>query len=679
MIDRPVGDWRESSRAVKTLVLLIAAMCAMHVAYLTLSRMVPSTDEAHYMSGALYLAEGVRSGTFAGAWNGYINGLGFKAPLVTIPAAALMLLFGGLVLPSNLSLVATFAAVGLAAFRLFRRCVRPSLAVAATGILLAAPMVTGLTHRFYVELLLLALCIWYLDVLAQNPWQRTFASCRLGLVAGLGVLCKLTFPGLVALPTLYSLYTYRAAFTGSPRQVLRSMLNVLLAGAVALAVAGPWYARNFKAVWEHSKMAASGQVYYYPHWVQADLSSGPNLFVAGAAFAALFLVGRDLMRRRIDPAAAHVWILILLLGFATALACATTVNKATRFSVTWLPAFALLSAVLWDYCPVQTLRKYGVYALAGLSLLLSVQISFGILPIAPVRTGDLVLFSSRFPLNIPGWFDDNHPLDRRDFRLGSIDDLIAADAAKRFSAGQAIHAPMTEFGLLVNYGYLSNLSRFHKHSIEYRGWRGTVTTGPEAPEYIISCKGFKSVYPGVHFFDYYPNIEADMASGRLPYEQVARIDGPEKTRILIYGQKPLASVAETSKQDGKLYIEAEHFNRGNATIDNGEHGYGLNIGVIISLKPPPTFVEYDFELPRDGKYQIELRYASATPRAVRVLLDGTLVTSHAADAVTGGFEPASQQWKPAGVVALKSGKHVLRVESDNVFPHIDQILLAFVQ
>lgn len=678
-IGSPADERRRNARSLKLVLLLIGVLSAMHLVYVAFSRMVPSTDEAHYMSGVLSIVEGIRTGTLGGAWSGYVNALGFKAPLVCVPAAVLMWIFGGLVLPCNLSLVVTFAALGISAYHLFRRCVRPSRAVAATFLLLTTPMVTGLTHRFYVELLFLLLAICYLDVLAANPWERTRVSCALGLITGLGVLCKLTFPVLVALPTAYSLFTVRGALSQNIKASLRLVLNTVLAGGIALAVAAPWYAhgQNFRAVWEHSKIAASAEACFYPHWIQADLSSGPGVFIAVVAIPALVLVGRDLLaRRRIKPPAAQVWILVLLLGLSTVIASASTVNKATRFSVTALPAFALLATMLWDYCRPGVVRRYGLYLLCAISGLLSLQVSFAAIPAGAVQAGDLVLFGSHFPLNVPGWFDDNHPVDRRDFHLDRVDDVVAADAAKRFSPGQAVHARITEFGLLINFDYLGLLSRAHKHSIQYLWWPGAASTGPDAPEYIIAYKGFRDLYPGVHFFEYYPNLERDVESGRVPYELVARLDGAANTHILVYGKKALESLAGAAAGENKLYIEAENFNRGNATVDNGQYGYGAGIGVIVTLKPPPTFVEYDFTLPRDGTYQLELRYASAVPRPVRILIDNLLINSHAADAATGGFQPADQQWHPVAVAALMHGNHVLRIESTEVFPHIDQILFV---
>jgi hypothetical protein len=124
-----------------------------------------------------------------------------------------------------------------------------------------------------------------------------------------------------------------------------------------------------------------------------------------------------------------------------------------------------------------------------------------------------------------------------------------------------------------------------------------------------------------------------------------------------------------------IVIQAEQFNRGTVTIDNGEHGYGQGIGVIITPKAP-AFAEYDFEVPKTANYDLELRYASAIARPVRVLADKQLITEHAADGDTGGFLPENQKWQSVGVLDLTRGKHTLRIESDFVFPHIDQIRLT---
>src|SRR5262249_24760860 len=104
--------------------IVITLLSVCHLYYVISSRMVPRTDQAHYMSWVLSMAQGIRTGTLSGEWNGYQNAFGFKPPLVCVPAAVLMLL-GGLTLPCMLSLVLTSAALGFASYSLFRHCLRP--------------------------------------------------------------------------------------------------------------------------------------------------------------------------------------------------------------------------------------------------------------------------------------------------------------------------------------------------------------------------------------------------------------------------------------------------------------------------------------------------------------------------------------------------------------------------
>jgi len=671
---------RESTTARRAFVALsffILAIGICHLRYLSSSQMPPSTDEAHYMSGALSIAEGVRTHTLSGAWHGYLAALGFKAPLVCVPAAGLMLATGQLVLPCFLSLLLTCIAVGFASYSLFRHLFSPWYAAASSSLLITMPMVTGLTHRFYVELLLLLLVVVYLDLLARRPWKRLLLSIAVGCVLGLGLLCKVTFAAIIALPTAYSLLvTFREAGPRGIRGILRLFATASLAVLTAVAVAGPWYSHNLHGVIEHSKIAFSAKSCYYAGWFLANISTGPYFPIWCVSVVGLGAVAYAVLRRRLEGQAAEAWTLVLLSGAATWLATMGSIAKVTRYSVTWLPAIAALAVA----APALTVRSGIVarsvtVAMIVVSCVLFLHNCFEVLPIGPVRLGDITVLSSRFPLNVPGWYDDNHPLDRRDFRVAEVEDVVARDAAVRLQAGETIRVRLTEVGLLFNFDYLALLASAHKHAVHYSWWPGTVTAGPDAPDYIVHYKGFEKLYPGIHFFHHYPDIEADVASGRVQYQLAARLDSAAGTSIFIY-RRPVLTSKALSQQAFRLFIEAEHFARGDVTVDTGQLGYGAGIGVIVSPRPP-SFAEYDFQVPVSGPYQLELRYASAVPRPVRVLVDGEIFATNAAGGATGGFAPENQRWQPVGAVFLESGEHTLRLDSGSVLPCIDRLLVAF--
>ncbi|MFZ4509282.1 MAG: DUF1553 domain-containing protein, partial [Fimbriimonas sp.] len=85
---------------------------------------------------------------------------------------------------------------------------------------------------------------------------------------------------------------------------------------------------------------------------------------------------------------------------------------------------------------------------------------------------------------------------------------------------------------------------------------------------------------------------------------------------------------------------------------------------------------YEITVPTAGPYQLDLRYASAESRSIRVLANGTLVLSNASAQISGGFGPEHQRWFAEGIFVLKEGKNTITFERDSYFPHIDKLQLV---
>ena len=143
-------------------------------------------------------------------------------------------------------------------------------------------------------------------------------------------------------------------------------------------------------------------------------------------------------------------------------------------------------------------------------------------------------------------------------------------------------------------------------------------------------------------------------------------------RAKVYGAE-----AETTAPLGAVRIEAENFDRGNVQKDF--KAYGAGIGVLVNQGQLPNFVEYDIEVERAGTYQVEIRYAAATPRPCLLIVNGTTVKVDAAGHATGSWTPESQRWFVEGFFALSAGKNVLRLQHPKFFPHIDKLMLVPVQ
>ena len=321
-----------------------------------------------------------------------------------------------------------------------------------------------------------------------------------------------------------------------------SLLSLRLAvmWVVAFGVAWPWYSSNWPKMLAHGARSLSCCDYPTIHSFLANVSAGPGVFLFCMAVWGLVLLARTLVSGELSERERLTWALLLIMAGVTLAVTTISTPKMTRYSVTWLPAFAAGAA----FAPTVYFQRtrWALRWLLGVALLsfvLFLHNSFEILPAPSVRVGDLRLLDSRFPLNGPDWFDDNHPVDRRNLRFDEAAERIATDSRAWLEPGQRATVRLSFKGLAANHDYLNLRSNLRGEPVSYLWWYGTVTTGPKAPDYILSCKGCENLYPGTQSKDFYPDIEEDVATGELQYTLVSRLEGPEQVRILIFREKGL--------------------------------------------------------------------------------------------------------------------------------------------
>ena len=135
---------------------------------------------------------------------------------------------------------------------------------------------------------------------------------------------------------------------------------------------------------------------------------------------------------------------------------------------------------------------------------------------------------------------------------------------------------------------------------------------------------------------------------------------------------PSAIIAPEKRTAGVIEIPAVKVARmDHLTLDRTEYGRGLGV-----LSGEHGWAEFDFASPRTGVYQLELRYAAATSRPLRLTLNGIVVKERAAAEITGNWFPEGQQQFAEANVTLRQGRNTLRLESEGAFPHVSRI--AFV-
>ena len=162
--------------------------------------------------------------------------------------------------------------------------------------------------------------------------------------------------------------------------------------------------------------------------------------------------------------------------------------------------------------------------------------------------------------------------------------------------------------------------------------------------------------------------------------RLAREGGPvpHVDKILLVKATPTSSLEDltavladtpVAEVDGLLLQEAEEYNRGSI---------GKVPPVVQNTSSTTTFLnyaEYDFEITAAGNYRLEWLYTQAESRGGKLFVDGHLVDSDAANALTGSFQSSEVKWFVGGVFKFTAGKHTLRWQRVGTTPHFDKIAL----
>ena len=140
----------------------------------------------------------------------------------------------------------------------------------------------------------------------------------------------------------------------------------------------------------------------------------------------------------------------------------------------------------------------------------------------------------------------------------------------------------------------------------------------------------------------------------------------------------LVSVRSThSLGAGGGVIQAEDFTRGNCMINPTGWGKRHNDTPIIQGGGHGiAWAEWDLELTKPGRYQLDIKHAAEQPRPCRVSIDGDMLHREALSETTGSWEGFTAKWFTVARIGLAAGKHTLRIDRSAATPHIDAIRLV---
>lgn len=400
-VARPRLAWARTAEALVAAIVLVSLV--VHFLWLARFRQgyLTEWDESGYMQFALSNYDALRDQgpwTFAKTVGGR-GGYGPFLPLVTSLAYPIV---GRGVFESLLVLPVFFAGLVAGTFALARQFVSNSWAVVAALAVAAMPAVVDYTRLFHFALpatACMTAALWALvrsDGLRRPGWAATF-----GLFVALTLLSR----------TMTVAYIPAFAFAAGAQllvggaQLRARTRNLALATGVSLLVAGPWYIRNARSVYEILVGSGYGEeaarygpghpIVSWAFWtkeLRLDLAHlglplAGALLLAFIAALAYLLMRRPVLSGRL-PRSAHAagvlaLVLVVLEGY---LVLTSSRNQGTAFALPWLPALVVLGVIAAASVPARAVRGALAGALVVVGVVTVLSKSGWIETLAKVRT-----------------------------------------------------------------------------------------------------------------------------------------------------------------------------------------------------------------------------------------------------------------------------------------------------
>src|SRR5258708_1336995 len=227
------------SRAGLALCAAIAFFLATTLVWVRLDRTPTAWDDSVYLTGSLALRDAQTDRGVIGFVKEFFKGNRIRPPLLDA-LGSLVYSVSGRTYRAAYAVNLMFLAILFAAlYRLGARFANSRAGLLAVWIAGTMPIVYGLVRSLLVECGLMAFVAVVICLIAE--WDESSSpgwAFLMGIVCGLGMLTKASFPLYVALPLLSLAVTQR-------KSVLRAKPLLAFAATVAL-LAGPWYLVNFR-------------------------------------------------------------------------------------------------------------------------------------------------------------------------------------------------------------------------------------------------------------------------------------------------------------------------------------------------------------------------------------------------------------------------------------------------
>jgi len=219
---------------------------SVHISWESANNLPPSWDMAHHQLIGLQMADALASGNL---WEGYAGLSNYYPPLYYLNEALVIHLMGDSPILPLLSNLLGLLLLSYFTFRAGELFLPQPAAVSAGLIILTLPMIAW-TSR--VSLLDTGLAGWvilaFYLLLKSDRFENRKLTLMFGAAAALGMLHKWTFPFFLFLPVIVSL--------AASKSKKKSLLNILLAGSIAMVLSATWYWPNAGELLERFRSTA---------------------------------------------------------------------------------------------------------------------------------------------------------------------------------------------------------------------------------------------------------------------------------------------------------------------------------------------------------------------------------------------------------------------------------------
>lgn len=119
----------------------------------------------------------------------------------------------------------------------------------------------------------------------------------------------------------------------------------------------------------------------------------------------------------------------------------------------------------------------------------------------------------------------------------------------------------------------------------------------------------------------------------------------------------------------EIMISAKDFVNGNLNRDNDNFGRGL----VVDSGVFPSFSEYEFYIPSNGKYELWVKYAAETSRPCKIYFDDNLLSTNGLKEVSGGWMKEDTAWFKQTELEIETKFHKVKFFAEGCFPHFEFI------